>query len=62
MEALGELFGFVSAIGDEISNIILGDDVGASDDAGDVLVVRPVVIAGPSGVGKGTLIAKLMKE
>lgn len=62
MEALGELFGFVSAIGDEISNIILGDDVGASDDTGDVLVVRPVVIAGPSGVGKGTLIAKLMKE
>lgn len=59
MEALGELFGFVSAIGDEISNIILGD---GEEEVGYTPVVRPVVIAGPSGVGKGTLIAKLMKE
>lgn len=26
MESIGDLFNFVSAIGDEISNIILGDD------------------------------------
>lgn len=28
----------------------------------DLQVIRPVVIAGPSGVGKGTLIGMLMKE
>jgi len=61
MEAVSELLGFVTAIGDEISNIVLGDG-----DAEEEQVleepIRPVVIAGPSGVGKGTLIELLMKE
>lgn len=60
MEAVSELFGFVSAIGDEISNIILGD--GDDETVEEGVGIRPIVIAGPSGVGKGTLIAKLMKE
>eukprot|EP00041_Stephanoeca_diplocostata_P015703 m.300477 g.300477 ORF g.300477 m.300477 type:complete len:298 (-) comp20129_c0_seq1:2382-3275(-) len=63
MEAIGDLFSFVSAIGDEISNIILGDDgIKAPEELSTQAAIRPVVVAGPSGVGKGTLINKLIAD
>lgn len=60
MEAISELVGFVSAIGDEVSHILFGD--GEEPQAPTDEPVRPLVIAGPSGVGKGTIIQMLMKE
>lgn len=76
MEGIGQLFSFIGSLGDELSNILEGegavkdtewiDDLDAvSEDEGGPAAqnkIRPLVINGPSGVGKGTLIELLMKE
>jgi len=62
MEGIGELFGFISGIGEEISNIFTGEGMVTEGYTPETPPICPLVIAGPSGVGKGTLIQLLIKE
>jgi len=75
MDGIGQLFSFIGSLGDELSNILEGegpvrdsewidelDEVSSDEEGGPANRIRPLVINGPSGVGKGTLIAMLMKE
>merc|ERR1719272_455823 len=78
MDGIGQLFSFIGSLGDELSKILEGEgkappgewelpDEFAEEDSGDEAEeddtrIRPVVINGPSGVGKGTMISLLVKE
>jgi guanylate kinase len=78
MDGIGQLFSFIGSLGDELSNILEGEGKApveewelpaefVEDGEEDVqeeedLRIRPVVINGPSGVGKGTMISLLCKE